>query len=295
MFAKMAIKNIFRQKRRSIFTSIGMIFGAVLVSFSVSLTDGTYQTLIGTFTRNQSGHIQVHKKGYLESPSIYKSIKQTSAVEQILSKEKRIRSFSPRVYTEGLAFFNKKSTGVSIKGISSEFEKKVTGLNRRWDLKDDFLDDSERSVIISKYLSKLLQIDRGSQIIIISQGADGSIANDMFEVKGVVDEKRHGLSPRELYMPIGTLQEYLSMGSSVHEYAVLLENIEDSRRVSMDLNTKLEDVTKARSEPWQVILKDFYKAMLMDKQGTTVSLGIIIFIVALHVFLQKYKYHQGYL
>ena len=76
------------------------------------------------------------------------------------------------------------------------------------------------------------------------------------------------------------------MGSRAHEYSVILYDIQDSESIAKQISllTKEDDQLKALdTSAWKVILKDFYKAMQMDKQGNEISLWIIILIVAIGI------------
>lgn len=283
MIVKIALRNIFRQRKRSLFTAIGMIFGMVVVSFSISLTDGSYSKIINTFTKNISGHVQIHSLSYLDSPSLYKSLKNYDELSNILNEDKRIKSFTSRVYSGGLGFHKVKSTGLSIQGIDPVNEESVTGVNRKFLNNVRFESANERAVIITKNLSNLLKISIGEKLVIISQGGDGSIANDLYKVKGLVDSKKSGLGPNLVLMPIATLQEFLSMGDRVHEISILLKDIEESRNISKDLQARLSPIEKVEVSPWPIVLKDFYKAMQVDKQGGYVSMGIIILVVSIGI------------
>ena len=74
MILKIAFRNVFRQKRRTILTALTMFGGFVLCSFSIAFTDGTYNTVIDMFTRNRLGHIQIHHSDYRDRPSLHRNI-----------------------------------------------------------------------------------------------------------------------------------------------------------------------------------------------------------------------------
>jgi ABC-type lipoprotein release transport system permease subunit len=286
MFFKMALRNILRQKRRSLFTSLGMMFGAVVISFSVALTDGTYNTIIKTFTESTSGHLQIHSKDYLENPSLFKNTKRLDELSNVLADNKDVVSFSPRVYSGGMLFHNKKSSPVYLKGISPKKEVEVTGLQNKWDNKFNFRTDDENSVVLSHELVKRLNSKVSEEVIIISQGVEGSIANDVFKIVGTYDSTRLGVSSNEIYMPIKALQNYLSLGKRVHEVAILLSDFNLSDQVSNELNHAISNQKSLEglsSKTWKTVLKDFYTAMEKDKAGNNVSLGIIIFIVGIGI------------
>lgn len=74
MTLRIAFRNLLRQKRRTILTALAMIVGFTLSSVFIGWADGTYSDVIGMFTRNRIGHIQVHALGYLDNPSLYDTI-----------------------------------------------------------------------------------------------------------------------------------------------------------------------------------------------------------------------------
>ena len=70
MLLKIAFRNIFRQRRRTLLTALSMFGGFVLCSFSIAWMDGSYANVIDLFTRNQLGHIQIHQAEYLDRPTL---------------------------------------------------------------------------------------------------------------------------------------------------------------------------------------------------------------------------------
>ena len=114
---KMAYRNLFRQKRRSLLTIAGMVLGYVLISFSVSLTEGTYHQIIESFTATHTGHIQIHYKDYVDVPSLYKTLKRPNQIYQVLDQDDEIQSYAPRVYSGALVHYQTHSSGVRLQGI----------------------------------------------------------------------------------------------------------------------------------------------------------------------------------
>ena len=82
---KVAIRNIFRQKRRTILTMLTMFGSFTLAAISIAWSDGTYNDIIDLFTRNRLGHIQIHRTGYLDRPQLYNTIDNYHDIHQILS------------------------------------------------------------------------------------------------------------------------------------------------------------------------------------------------------------------
>ena len=82
---KIAFRNVFRQRRRSLLTGLSMTGGYILFVFSYSLLFFIYSGIIDIFTLDNTGHIQIHKDDYLDRPKIYKSIQASTELENYLS------------------------------------------------------------------------------------------------------------------------------------------------------------------------------------------------------------------
>src|SRR6056297_1267328 len=120
---KIALRNLIRQKRRTFFTALSMIVGFVLASFFIAWADGSYNYIIDNFTRNRLGHIQIHKQGYLDKPTLYKTINKYDNIEGKLKNTENITNWTTRIFTGGLVSVDKESSGAQITGIDPINEK----------------------------------------------------------------------------------------------------------------------------------------------------------------------------
>ncbi len=50
---KMALRNIFRQKRRSLLTALTMLGGFFLTAVAIGFIDGTFNGIVNAFTRSR--------------------------------------------------------------------------------------------------------------------------------------------------------------------------------------------------------------------------------------------------
>jgi len=275
---KMAFRNIFRHKRRSLFTGLLMAGAYVLFSVSLGVTEGSYSKMIDIYTRSHTGHIQVHKKGYLDRPSIYGSFKHYAEIGEKIGRIDEVVSWAPRVYSPTLAFAGNKTTGVRIIGIDPEKESHTTFIKEK--LKEGtFLSDSQSGeIMIGEGLARIIRAGIRDTIALIGQGTDGSIANDLFTVAGILE----GEDRLSCYMHINAAQEFISMGDRAHEIAVILKHHSRAKTVTETIQNTLGSVA-LDVVPWQDVEKEFYRAMQMDKQGNWITQFIIMLIVAIGI------------
>lgn len=282
MLFRLAFRNVFRQRRRSLLTALMMVGGFCLSSVSISISDGSYGHLIDIFTRDHTGHLQIHRAGYLDRPSLYATLDEVAAIGDVLDGDDRVSGWAPRVYAPALAFRGAKTTGVRLMGVDPAPEAATTRLPRKVSRGRFFSGPDEHAVILGHSIADLLGADVGDEVVLIGQGADGSIANDLFPVVGITGASGQVRSSRTAYLPLGTAQEFLVLPGRVHELAVVLHDVDEARASAADLQTRLADRDLDVS-PWQVVEAEFYRAMRADVEGMWVSLLVIIVIVAIGV------------
>ncbi len=281
---KMAFRNIFRQKRRSILTALSMFGGFVLAAFFIGFSDGTYNGIINTFTRSQTGHIQIHREDYLAHPSLYKTIDRPDQVERILGGTASVDSWAPRLYSAGLASLGEKSAGVRIIGIEPQKEARTTKFAEKIIAGSMFRAEDAHAVIIGKGLAKLLQAVVGQDAVIVSQAADGSIANDRYKIVGILESGDEIGDRSSFYLPLAAAQELLVLGGRIHEIAVTARSLHDVDPLRGILEKSISTVDARLSvESWQEFARSFYIAMQADKAGMWITLLIIVLVVAVGV------------
>ncbi len=282
MMLKIALRNTLRQRRRTILTALTMFGGFTLAAFSIGWSDGSYSYIINMFTRNRLGQIQVHKKGYLDRPSIYKTIDNYQKVGEKIQEVKGVESWAPRLYSAGLASIGDKTAGVQIIGIDPAMENETTRFNKKIVEGRAFFPDSSHQTILGKGLAKILNARLGDEVVIVSQAADGSIANDLYKLVGLVSSGDEISDRMSFYLPLREAQDLLVLNGRIHEIVIVADKLKEVGAVTQRIRQKLDD-PKLEIEPWQVFAKSFYNAMKADQQGMWIMLFVIILIVAVGV------------
>jgi putative ABC transport system permease protein len=278
---KTAVRNLLRQRRRTLFTGLSMLVGFVLCCFFIGWADGTYNYIIDSFTRNRLGHIQIHQKGYLRKPTIYKTIDNVASVEAALGGIPQVDSWAPRVYSAGLVSVGDKSAGASVIGIDPQREDRTTGFSRKI-VQGHYFSSGSREVILGKDLAKMLDARVGRSIVIVSQAADGSIADDAYMIAAFVDVGDPIVNRSGLYMTLVDAQNLFALGGRVHEVAVTVHDLRQVDGVTAVLRGKLR-AEGLEVDPWQVFASEFYKAMHADKSGMYMSLLVVVIVVAITI------------
>jgi putative ABC transport system permease protein len=282
IIVKMAFRNVFRQKRRTLLTVLTMFGGFALSSFSIGWMDGSYNYIIDMFTRYQLGHIQIHKKGYLDRPTLYDTIDDYTGLMTRIDRVKGVVRTTPRLYSAGLASVGERSSIVRIIGVNPALENAATLFGRKIEKGAPLSNDKPKEAVIGKGLVRRLDAKIGDDIVLLSQGADGSIANDAYTIAGIIDTGDPTSDLTAVYLRLEDAQELLVLEGRVHEIAVIVDKLGDVRKVASRIRTQLGD-PKLEVDPWQVFARSFYNAMMADKGGGWIMLVVIILVVAIGV------------
>lgn len=279
---RMALRNIFRNRRRSLLTGLMMAGGFALFSATLGLSDGTYGSIIDMFTRSRTGHAQVHAAGYLERPSLYRAINDMDRAGRVLDGLGEVRAWAPRVYSPALAFSGSKTVGSRVMGIDPARERSATRLEAQLGEGGFIPDAASGDAVVSARLASALGLKTGSTFSLIAQGADGSIANDNFRVAGVLSAKESAFEGPWCLVHIDKAREFLALGRRAHEIALIFTDYRRARKDSLITAAALADPA-LDVQPWQVTEREFYQAMLLDKKGGDITNFIVMAIVAVGV------------
>lgn len=236
---KLAWRNLWRNVRRTLITISAMSLALGIMILTISLVEGMHRQMVHYATRLFAGDIQINKKGYFESKDIYDYLSGGGA--DILSAVRRPGLHaSPRLFGSGLASSGENSIGVMLWGIDPQQERRVTELNSHL-LKGGFLTSrSGNEVVLGKMLAESLKVDVGDELVILTQAADGSLGNEIFYVRGVLQSIGDEIDRGAVIMGIDELGKLLVLPDKVHEIAISLNRPEMVDGVQAQLEKILE-------------------------------------------------------
>ncbi len=281
MIIKVALRNVLRQKRRSLLTILTMLGGFALAAVSISWGDGTYAHVIRMFTRNQLGHIQVHQQGYLDQRSLYKTIDNVKQIGDSIATLDGVIGWSPRLFAAGLASVAEQASAVQITGIDPELENAATRFDRKVSEGQTLPRQAEHKVLLGRGLAQRLKASIGDSLVIVSNAADGSIANDIYLVSGIVESGNSLSDQLTLYMHLMDAQELFWLQGQVHELAVIVDDLDSVDPLTEQIQQQLPSGLNAAS--WKEFARSFYIAMQADKKGSYIALGVVLLVVAVGV------------
>lgn len=240
MLLKLAWRNIWRNKRRSLVVLGSVIIGIIAVLFMNGFMNGMLNQMLSNQISTNISHIQIHKKGFNDNKVIQNHIPDADAVEKKLSDNPDIKAFSKRVITFGLISSATNSSGVYINGIIPDKEKEVSIIFRQI-VEGHYFTGDKREIVIGGKLADKLEVGLGDKVVIMSNTPDGTIGSDVFRVAGIYKSFSSEFDKSFIYIPLETAQSMLNINNRIFEFAVVANDYKKIELVKSSIKSGLND------------------------------------------------------
>jgi putative ABC transport system permease protein len=282
---RLAWRNLWRNRRRTFITMAAIAFGYVMLLFVACLMAGLRWQMIENGTSLVMSQIQVHAPGYYPSRSIQKTLggrqgTDVSALLAVIGANRRVSAVAPRVYGYGLLSASHRSAGVELMGVAPEQEPKVTILNSQITKGGYLTAKTPKGVAIGDKLASTIGIDVNSQIVLLTQAADGSMGNDVYTVVGIFHSDLDAVDRALVLMSLPALQDLLHLEPTrIHEVGIRLNNITAASAVAAALQGQLTKTLPVKVMAWPELAPELANYVQFN-HGVTVVLFFIFFLLA---------------
>ncbi len=123
---KIAWRNLWRNRRRTIITSASVFFAVFFAVVMRSYQLGSYDHMINNFIESFTGHLQVQHVKYQDNPSIDYSFDYNDSIVSAISNIDNVVSVTPHIESFTLASSGLQTKGVAVLGIDPELESKFS-------------------------------------------------------------------------------------------------------------------------------------------------------------------------
>lgn len=279
---KLAWRNIWRNRRRSIITIASIFFALFFALVMRSMQIGTYSHMVNTVIHSYTGYLQVQHKDFWSDKTIDNSFEWHDSIKQITKKIPEISGCIPRIESFALASYGLQTKGILLTGIHPEKENQLTRLKDKM-VEGQYLSEGENAVLISQRLAKFLKIKINDTLVLIGQGFQGNSASGIFPVKGIVKYPSPDLDNQLVLMPIEAAQQFFSMPNRLTSLVINASSEKKVNTITKQLKSMIS-ANDYRVMSWDEILVQIVEMIKSDSAGGLIFLGILYMIVAFGVF-----------
>ncbi|MCK4385522.1 MAG: ABC transporter permease, partial [candidate division Zixibacteria bacterium] len=279
IFLKMAWRNVWRNKRRTLLTVAAIAFAVAISVFMRGLQRGTYEQMINNVIRINTGYLQIHKKGFWENKTLRYTFKPDQHLSEILSSQPRITSFAQRVEADGLASAEENTNGVLIIGVDPQAEAKATTLKEKIKKGIFLSQNTPQGTVIGETLAKNLKVDLGEEITLLVQGFDGSLGAGLYSVEGIFRTGDPGLDGGVVFLNLKAAQELFWLGDRISQVLIFVDDISNLKMATQNLRAELDKNTY-EVMPWDELMPELVQMIAFDNASGQLFLMLLILVVA---------------
>ncbi|PRQ10147.1 ABC transporter permease [Enhygromyxa salina] len=214
---KLAWRNVWRNTRRSVVTMAATGLALFVMIAYTGIITGYLKGLEANILNLEVGDIQVFANEYREKPSLYTTIADPAKLTADL--EGAGYQVSSRLLASGLGASEENSSGVQMIGLDVVADADVSTISQQTRA-GTWLEPDDEGVVIGWRLAETLSLDVGGELVVLSQGADGSMANDVYPIRGVLKGISDGVDRAGVFMTEAEFRELMVLPEGVHQMIV---------------------------------------------------------------------------
>ena len=297
MIFKIAWRNIYRNKKRTLITVTSIFAALFLIILMRALQFGFYDNIIKTVVESYAGYVEVHAEGYWDNQSLDNSMEVDQKLIDDISSVEGVENIVQRLQTFSLISMGEKTKGGVINGVDISDEQKITDWNKK--MVSGSFDLGENEIIVGKGIAEYFDIRENDTLILYGQGYRGMMAAGKYPVKGVIDLKNPDLNKLGIFMTIESARNYVSSEEISTHIIIDKEQYYDEEKIVKDLSQILSKDYEIMT--WKKTLPEIEQTITADNAGGLIMAFILYIIVVFGMFgtvlmmTEERKYEFGVL
>jgi len=297
MIFKIAWRNIYRNRKRSLITITSIFAALFLIILMRALQFGFYDNIIKTVVESYAGYVEVHADGYWDNQSLDNSMEVDQKLINDINSVEGVENIVQRLQTFSLISMGEKTKGGMINGINISDEQKITDWNKK--MVSGSFDLGENEIIVGKGIAEYFDIRENDTLILYGQGYRGMMAAGKYPVKGVIDLKNPDLNKLGIFMTIESARNYVSSEEISTHIIIDKEQYYDEEKIVKDLSQILSKDYEIMT--WKKTLPEIEQTITADSAGGLIMAFILYIIVLFGMFgtvlmmTEERKYEFGVL
>ena len=281
MLIKLAWRNLWRNKRRSLITMASIVFAVVLSilmdSVKKGLLDKMKENVVGFYT----GYAQVHQNGYWDDKTLDNSFDHPESLVVSLAEHRDVTAIVPRLESFVLAASENLSKGCMIVGIDPNKESLVTSLNEKL-IEGNYLNPEDKAVLVTEGLADYLRLGVNDTLVLIGQGYHGVSAAGKYPIKGLIKFGSPDLNKGLVYLPLKESQWLFGAENKLTALVLQLQNIDRSKEVAQQLASDVSEQYEVMN--WQAMIPELDQVIQGEEAENVIFQIVLYMLIAFGIF-----------
>ncbi|MGR3812233.1 ABC transporter permease [Jiulongibacter sp. NS-SX5] len=276
MLFKIAWRNIWRNKTRSLIIITAIMLGLWAGVFLMGFSWGMYDSRIESLITKESSHLQLHHEKFKEDNMSKHFIEQDQAYEKLLDSDANVKAYSSRLVVNAMVASSRGGAGLKVSGIDTTAENQTTKLSEKIIEGNYFLPRGRNQILVSQKTADKLKLGLRKKMVLTFTDAKGELVSASFRIAGIFKSGNAGYDESNAFVQQKDLDPLLKSDGKPQEIAVLLN---DDREMELT-QSKLKEVdSSVKVENWREL--DPLMEYAIDSFDTSMQVIIGIIMLAL--------------
>ncbi|MFN8399706.1 MAG: FtsX-like permease family protein [Anaerolineales bacterium] len=274
LYLRLAWRNIWRHKRRTIIIVLAMSLSLSLMMFYDGLMNGFTDAIYGNAVKVLGGNIQVHAEGYRAEVGSTPLLPLTDAQAVVNAAEANpnVLAATQRINTGGLVTNREGAFAVVITGIEPEKEVQVNLIGQNVTQGRNLVSDDADNILIGKGLADAMNVTVGDRITMVGRSQNKEMRQRTMTIVGIYDLGMADIEKQTVYISLTEAQALYEL-SAPTEVAIFLEHLGQEDEVITSLQASLPGY---EIESFQANYPDLANAI--DSKGGVMNVFSVIII-----------------
>ena len=279
---KIAWRNIWRNKRRTLITVASIMFALFFAIIMRGFQIGSYAKMRENAIESYSGYLQIQKKGYWDDKNINNSMVLDSHIVENLEKDSRVSVIIPRLESFALASSGESTKGVMVTGIVPDKEDRMTRI-KSYLKEGSFINEKDKGIMVAEGLAEFLQVQINDTLVLFSSGYHGTTAAGLYPVKGILKLPTPEMNKSTVYLALPEAQYLFSAYDRTTAMVFHLETLDDLEGLEQDVRQEL-DAERYEVMGWEIMNKELLQMIETDNAGGVIMIAILYMVIAFGIF-----------
>jgi ABC-type lipoprotein release transport system permease subunit len=282
LFLRLAWRNIWRHKRRTIILIVSVTLSLSLMMFYDGFVEGFQNAIYANAIKVLGGNVQVfgpgHKQEVGANPLI--ALENDVSVADAARSLPEVAAAGRRIVTGGMATNREGAFSVSIIGIEPEAEAPISLMAQNISNGSYLKSDDRDIVFIGKGLADAMSLKVGDAFTMTGEELHNQMRQRTMTVGGIYDLGMAEVEKKTVYISLAEAQDLYGLTNASSEVVIFLHNLGDESKVIRGLQPS---IGKNEVETWQTSIPDLETAINRKSSVMSVFGMIILFIAGIGI------------
>ena len=275
-----ALRSLFRHRRRTILSVVGIAVGCGICLFMISFVRGEGEMMMRAAAESGTGHLRIAPREWVRTRTFDARLDNGPALLREVRKLDAVKVAAPHARVGGLLAMGTRTAAVTLCGVLPSVEPRINRLVQTVQ-EGTYLEPGQANqVVVGHGVAQRLDVGVGNDLMVTASGVDGQMRSEMLRVQGIVRTGSQQLDASLCHVALETV-ESLTGADGPAEISLLLHDPDQSEAVAEHVRDLISSGQAVVG--WEVIVPELASGVEVDETWTRLTVGIVVVVVFLGI------------